>query len=544
MSSDTAAVAVRPAREDGLARLVGLTLGVRIMTLIGGLRRGPLQAIALAVTVLYGFALGGTAVAALVGLRFADAGTATDVVTVGGALIVLGFLVAPLLFGVDDALDVRRFALIGVPTDRLAVALAVGALASVPSIALIAVAGAQIVTWSRSPTSGLLAAIGAPIIVATCVLGARVASAAASLLLATRRARDLTGVVGILLIVLASPVIALLAAVDWTDGGFDALGGIADAVGWTPIGAVWAMPGADALGDGSASMIRLFEAVAFVVVLALAWRALVGLTLVTPQRVAVAHEFTGIGWFSRLPATPTGAIAARSFTYWARDPRYRISLVIVPVVPLAMFVPLLVVGVPLSDLWLLPVPVAALFLGWFLHNDVSADHTAVWLHVASGTRGVADRIGRILPVLVVGTPLVVLAAIGCAALYGDQRAAPALVGVSVCILLTGLGLSSIMSALFPYPSTRPGDNPFQQPQSAGATGGVVQGASFVVVLLLSAPAFVLGVMSLFSPASRSGWWALLVGVGVGLLVLAAGIAIGARVFSRRGPELLAFAARN
>ena len=46
----------------------------------------------------------------------------------------------------------------------------------------------------------------------------------------------------------------------------------------------------------------------------------------------------------------------------------------------------------------------ACFLGWSLHNDVAYDRTAIWLHVASGVRGVADRVGRLVPVLIVGIP--------------------------------------------------------------------------------------------------------------------------------------------
>ena len=49
-----------------------------------------------------------------------------------GAIIVLGFLVLPLVFGVDDVLDPRRFALFGIPNRTLAGALAVSALIGVP----------------------------------------------------------------------------------------------------------------------------------------------------------------------------------------------------------------------------------------------------------------------------------------------------------------------------------------------------------------------------------------------------------------------------
>src|SRR5690606_2916153 len=113
-------------------------------------------------------------------------------------------------------------------------------------------------------------------------------------------------------------------------------------------------------------------AVGFVIVLVVAWRAIIGVMLVTPERVSRARAYTGLGWFSRVPGTPAGAIAARSLSYWGRDMRYRAALVIVPIVPAVMLGALSVAGVPLHYLVLLPVPVMCFFLAWStVHNDVA-----------------------------------------------------------------------------------------------------------------------------------------------------------------------------
>ena len=44
-----------------------------------------------------------------------------------------------------------------------------------------------------------------------------------------------------------------------------------------------------------------------------------------------------MGCLDLLPATPTGAVAARALIYWMRDPRYAASLVIVPLFPVLFF---------------------------------------------------------------------------------------------------------------------------------------------------------------------------------------------------------------
>jgi ABC-2 type transport system permease protein len=127
--------------------------------------------------------------------------------------------------------------------------------------------------------------------------------------------------------------------------------------------------------------------------------------------------------------------------------------------------------------------------------------------------------------------------------YGDWTVLPSILGVSSSILLSGLGLSSIMSAAFPYPSVRPGDSPFSQPAGGSGTGGLVQGLSFLAILVFAAPsAFFAALAFLGSPSWHL--WSLVSGLAIGIGVLLVGVTIGARVYDNRGPNLLAFAMRN
>jgi len=204
--------------------------------------------------------------------------------------------------------------------------------------------------------------------------------------------------------------------------------------------------------------------------------------------------------------------------------------------------PLAFAGVPIQALALLPVPLMCIFLGWALHNDVAFDHTAIWLHVVSGTRGAADRMGRLVPALLVGIPLIGIGSCISVAVYGDWAAFPAVLGVSTCILLTGLGFSSYSSARFPYPASKPGDSPFTQPQASDTAAALIQSLTLVGSVILSLPAIGFAVLGLFvDPA----WLlpALASGVVVGLLTLWGGIWLGGRTFNARGPEMLASALR-
>lgn len=518
-------------------------LGLKLQLLANLFRRSPWRIVGIAIGLLYGLALAIGIVIVLVGLRQVnDVEVVRDGMIVAGSLVVLGFMLVPLVFGVDDTMDPRAFAVLGIPNRQLSLGLAVSALIGVPSVVLTIVLLGTVVTWSRGVIETLLALISAALLLATCVLAARVSTSIAAFLLTTRRSREVTGIIGVLALVMISPVVVLLINVDWARDGLDVLGGIARNLGWTPLGAAWAVPGDAAAGAWGPAFLKLLIAVATVYLLWLAWQALVGKMLVTPGRETPVKHYGGLGWFDRMPPTPLGAIAARSLTYWARDSRYWASLVMIPVVPVLAVVPLSIAGVPGGDLALLPVPMMCLFLGWATHNDVAFDSTAVWLHTASGTRGFADRVGRLIPVLLVGIPLIGLGSAVSIYLYGDWAALPSMLGVSTSLLLTGLGVASFTSARYPYPATRPGDSPFTQPQASDTASALIQSLTFAGAIALSLPSIILGLQGVFSDASRH-MPALYWGLGVGLGTLVVGVWLGSRTFERRGPEILASALR-
>jgi ABC-2 type transport system permease protein len=520
-------------------------LRLKLQVLANTFRRSPLQVVGIVIGLIYGVGAAGVTIAGLGSLRQVEPLLAGSITVTVGSVIVLGFLLVPLAFGVDNTLDPRSFALLGLPANRLAGVLALAGLISLPALVITAVSIAQVVTWARDPLSVTLALLSAMVIVATCVLGARVSSSVAALLLATRRARDVTTLIVLIALVSLAPVVALLASVDWDRDGLRVLKSVADVAGWTPLGVAWSAPAEAASGNNGLAVLKTIISIAVVGLLWLVWRALVGWLLVAPQRRERASRNTGLGWFGRLPDSPAGAIAARSITYWIRDARYHTALLAVPVAPLLFVIALAVAGVPGTVLALIPVPVMCLFLSWSTHNDVAYDSSAVWLHLASNTAGWADRLGRLVPTLIIGIPLVLIGSPISTVISGDGAVLPSLIGVSFSLLFAGLGLSSVISARFPYPSVRPGDSPYAQPQASGTGAGLIQSVAFFSTIVFSLPALWFAVLGLLNPGVRS--WplaSLAVGVGLGVLLLALGVAWGGRIFNRRGPELLAFTLRH
>jgi ABC-2 type transport system permease protein len=518
-------------------------LRLKLRLLGNAFRRSPWRIVGLVLGLASGIGVAIFIMTLLIAARLLPTDVAAAPVEVFGALLILGFVVVPLVFGVDDVLDPRNFSLYGIPTSRLATSLAVSALVGIPAIAMTLIAIAQVVTWSRNPLAVILSIIGVPVLVATCLLCSRVSTAIAAFVLSSRRSRDSAGLIGFVLLAVLALGFAFFLKTDWQAHALSILHQLALIASWTPFGAVWAAPAAAAAGDVGPALVQELIALAFLALLWFGWRTLVKYMLVTPQGSAEARSYHGLGLFRVLPVSPAAVVAERSFTYWIRDARYHASLLVIPVIPFLLMVPLLIIGVPTNILALMPVPIMALFLGWSVHNDTAYDNTAIWLHVASGTTGIADRIGRVVPPLVVGVPLLVVASIISAPLYGDEGILPALLGVGLGVLFTGLGLSSVGSAQFPYPAVRPGDSPFAAPQAVGTASALIQSLSFFVTIVLAAPAFIFAALALLIP----GYWAwasLASGLVLGALFLWLGTLWGGRIFDRRSPEILGASMRN
>jgi ABC-2 type transport system permease protein len=422
-----------------------------------------------------------------------------------------------------------------------AVGLALAGAIGLPALALVILSTGYVRSWSEGTGVAWLAVLAAVLAGVTALLLALVGSTLNSMM-TTRRSRDLLVAGGVLLGILLIPLVIDLVRV-LLPGGYHGSGFATSALGWTPFGAALAMPAHAALGQTGAAIADLVLALVTIGLLGWAWRALVERALHRAPAAALGGDRTGLGWFDVMGATPAGAIAARSLTYWGRDARYRWSLVILPFLPL-LVVPLGIAGVNWGLLALVPVPVMCLLLGFLPHNDVAYDNTALWLHISSNTAGLPDRLGRLAPALLIGLPLSVVGSLVAVWLHGDFGAFGPEFGVCLSLLLCGLGLSSVLSAALPYAAVRPGDDPFQQPQSTGSTSAWSQSIMFGGALLLSVPTGWFAVLAVVDGRIGYSVTALVLGIVTGAVVLIAGLLIGAQVFARRAPELLAFALRS
>jgi ABC-2 type transport system permease protein len=154
-------------------------------------------------------------------------------------------------------------------------------------------------------------------------------------------------------------------------------------------------------------------------------------------------------------------------------------------------------------------------------------------------RGVHDRLGRALACLAFALPTVVILAVVPFFITADWAWWPSILGMSVGVLLTGLGLSSVVSARYTIAVPLPGDSPFKKPPGNVGQTLAVQFGGMGVLLVLVLPEAGLVLAQVLTGDPLFGWINLALGPVLGTALFIVGVRLGGRWLDARGPELLA-----
>jgi ABC-2 type transport system permease protein len=522
--------------------MVAHLLRLKLTLLRNSVRRSPWQLVGLGIGMLYALGLVALGVTGLLLLRQAETGTAQTVVVLGGAAALLGWAVVPVAASAADmTLDPARFATSAVPMPQLLAGLALGGLIGIPGAATALVALATVGTWSRSVPAAAGALVGAMLGVLSCIVLSKVVTTATAGLASSRRFKDASAVAFLIPLVLMGPIVAGVAR--GIAGSGDFLTGLARTLAWTPAGAAWSLGGELAAGSYGAAALKFLIALATLAGLSFCWKILLQRALVTPPFTGTGRKKKGgLGLFGVFPATPTGAIAARCLSYWLRDPRYAGALIVVPLLPVLLLFQASQTGN--HGMLLFVGPLTAFLLAWSISSDVSYDSTAFALHLSAGVRGIQDRLGRALACLVFALPVVLAFSVLPVLFTGDWELLPGILGLSLGMLFSGMGLSSVVSARYTVTVPLPGDSPFKKPPGNVGQTMAVQFGGMGVLLLLVAPEVALMAAQLVTGNPAAGWINLVLGPVLGLGLFVAGVRLGGKWLDARGPELLAQLAVN
>jgi len=524
--------------------MVALLVSLRWRQLRHQLSRNPWMIVTLVITGLIALGFLAALTAGLVALRFAAPDAAVTAIVLAGTVIVLGWWVGSILVSADDSLAPERFALLPLTATSLLPGFVVAGATTVGGIGTTVALLLMLLGWSVSLPALLSALIMIPVAVATCVLGARVVSGVLAGWLARRSARDLVVIVGVVLLassgVLLNLGIGALVRVNDVGG---AVTTIADIAAWTPMGAVFGVSESVAQGDFLTAALRMLIALATVAALWFAAQGLLAARLVAPIQGTGGGRVRSVGLLDRiLPASPVGAIAARTLRYFRRDPRQIVNIVMLLLLP-AIFIGLSLMNglqdesIGFGPAIILIPTINALLTGTIVQMALAYDNDAVAAHILNGVDGAADRAGRLLGFGLIAIPVTLLLCAATCLIAGRWDLLPGSVGSALGLTAISAGAGAWVGSFLPGRAPAPEANPLGR----GSSGGVQSLLAMIIIgpitLVLGAPALGFAIAGIWNPAL--GWVSLGCGVIIGALTLWGGTVLGGSILTRRWPEVLA-----
>ena len=456
--------------------------------------------------------------------------------TLGVILIQLAFL------GQGSNLSSSRFVLYGIPDSQLQVGLYLTGLTGPAGLTGLGCFLALTAIYARTGVGATIMALIAALLAVMVMLAlSRAVLDLVGTLMVSQRSRSglylLVTVVIMLLCLL--PSLLDSGIMDGMAVDTDSLKSAADILAWTPLGAAVRLPEDFLSGSWWALLGRLCMELA-----TLALCFMIGMLCLRHDRLyagASAERSSapkGLGMLGR-SRDAVDAMTARLLIYLRQDPRRLVSyplLLVVVILYAVIFrqMPMMLWLGPVVGAWVLEVPEG---------NALAYDGLALRMEIAAGVKGREDRLSRVRSHLSVAMPCILLLGLVTLALSGAMKGGRDLaisldmLAVTIGLLLSGLGVAQVFSALLIYPVPSM-DQPFTSPQGRAVAQGFLPLLQLLASLVIMLPTFLVALLAMTTVGILPLWLPMPVALANGLIVLAVGVAIGSRIFDRRQSAIL------
>lgn len=554
--------------------MVGHLVSLKWKYVQASFRRSIWAVIGLVIAAVY-------AVLALLGLAFGYVAAAFEAPETGpliallaGSVLAIGWSVVPIFFsGLDGTLDESRFVLFPIEPATLQKGQFLGGFVGIPGVASVLAVLLGLIAYGSQPLLLIVYLVCVVLGLANLMVWARLANRLGIMLSANPR------VANVLMIVAA----VLMMSLGFIFGGtatylsrhWDAMLPFLPWLGVTPFGSAYAVPYWLAAGNVPAALGCLVLTVVYLVGGWWLWGRSLARSMAnvggSARHASAAQMAAGdLGLFARFPATPRGAVAARTLHSLLKD--NRLQLLTVSTVMLYL---MMTVGFPLimsvaggsvtGEVRFGPDPESAnriinsgvmqlfgfwiyfctVFTGYYMCYLVSYDNTAFSLHVLSPLRGIDDRIGRLWGYSILVAPIVVLMVLVASAVNGHLELFPIVLMHQLGVFAAAAGMGCVLDTFISPPVAPPGANPFKNPKNNEGMGKqLLLMLSMVVVMLSALPG---GISVIVYVLLTQNLLTLVIGgivqlmIGAGLLV--GGVVWGGRRFDRLSPRMLERVAR-
>ena len=278
-----------------------------------------------------------------------------------------------------------------------------------------------------------------------------------------------------------------------------------DAIGsytkWTPLGAGAGAIEAFAAGLwGEAGLLTLL-AVVYVVAGLWLWTRLIGRALSAPldqggpgqNAKNSGAEGKKVLFLPGIPWSVGGAIFSRSLRYMFRDSRVMGSMIVFPILGVLFIFQSFTVDFFMIYVGLIMM---AVFAGSVATNDFGYDGPSTWLNIVAGVKARTMLMPRHWASMLPGSVSVVVFIIITIVLAENKTTAVLISFIGLGIFISGAAVALLVTTFNPYPTSKPGTNPWGD--RSGYSGAAFLGAfaSLILGWIPTIPTIALGIFGL------------------------------------------------
>lgn len=453
----------------------------------------------------------------------------------GTAGILFVALLQAMFIGENSTMSMDKFAPYGIPDRTLQLGLLLAGLTGIPAITALV----SFMLWAMAYRGFGAAAVvsqlvAAPLIVLTAMCVSKALLAVADIITDSQAGKNIFYVVVIMLFVALAQMPNIL-MINEVSVEATSLIPVARVFGWLPLGAPFMLPFDAANGQWFFWVLHVLCALALCAVCFLVSQWCLHWQRTHSSDAVRAKAAKGLGLFSRMPDSPSGAISARLGSLLRRDARQSMMYIM----PLFFVVIFALENKDIGSwfVWM-GVLLGGMFMSLTESNGLAYDGQGFVMEVIAGTRAIDDRTGRVRIYLIIDTVYIALLSVITFIITGDWSSPSGLAGAFTFIAaswgwaVASLGVAEMFncSVLYPVPSMA---KPFTNPQGRGAAQAFLPFLYMLASLASILPTAIVAIV-IFATGNGAAYpWIIPVALANGVVFLCLGTWLGAKLLRTR-----------
>ena len=453
----------------------------------------------------------------------------------GTAGILFVALLQAMFIGENSTMSMDKFAPYGIPDRTLQLGLLLAGLTGIPAITALV----SFMLWAMAYRGFGAAAVAsqlvaAPLIVLTAMCVSKALLAVADIITDSQAGKNIFYVVVIMLFVALAQMPNIL-MINEASVEAASLIPVARVFGWLPLGAPFMLPFDAANGQWLFWVLHVLCALALCAVCFLVSQWCLHWQRTHSSDAVRAKAARGLGLFSRMPDSPSGAISARLGSLLRRDARQSMMYIM----PLFFVVIFALENKDIGSwfVWM-GVLLGGMFMSLTESNGLAYDGQGFVMEVIAGTRAIDDRTGRVRIYLIIDTVYIALLSVITFIITGDWSSPSGLAGAFTFIAaswgwaVASLGIAELFncSILYPVPSMA---KPFTNPQGRGAAQAFLPFLYMLASLASILPTAIVAIV-IFATGNGAAYpWIIPVALANGVVFLCLGTWLGAKLLRTR-----------